>query len=132
MEKEALTAFDMVLLLGPNKPWGEEEVTAMEEYVKGGGRLMVCSTDGRNPIFVNVLLQPYGIAFGSQSVNCKTLESGDFSIDRIGISGDQPLKSDKVWGYSNIGIEAHDASEVLLALREPSLPKVDSLVTRPV
>lgn len=51
-----------VLEMGPQQPWPQPEVTALQSYLRAGGRMMVLtsSLSATNP---NPVLQPWGIGF---------------------------------------------------------------------
>jgi hypothetical protein len=115
---ENLTDTDILVLTSPNKPFSAEEIGAIQAFVLNGGKVVVLGEwagfGGFNATATNLMLKPFGIAFGEDTLrenNSGQLNFGSFSSHPI----TEGLK--QVSMYQSGSVQSQGSSTVAVLLR---------------
>ncbi len=114
---ENLTDTDILVLTSPNKAFSAEEIGAIQAFVLNGGKVVVLGEwagfGGFNATATNLMLKPFGIAFGEDTLrenNSGQLNFGSFSNHPI----TESLKQVSMYQSGSVQSQGSSTAAVLL------------------
>ncbi len=120
--ESSLEQGQVVVLIAPYLPFDPDEVAAVEEYVAGGGRLLVLAEprgEGQNPGFANQILAPFALELQARSPatgevwNADGETLGRLEVNAI-VTGGEPLLL--LGGQAPIASLAHHGDGLVVAV----------------